>query len=618
MPFFSRLRSLAGRSPRWLHSVLFATAAVWVVYVVAANVILKTSLLRGWLRADDGSLAVDYTSARSLFPGNVVVHGLAIRFQDEDTVQMRIGLDRVSVDLDLWQLAAHRTARFDHVRGEGLDYRLRLKLDRVAGNERRLAAFPPIEGFPEPIAHAPQPSTGRPWTIEIRDLEATVREVWTMEWRFQGDATVAGGCRIEPRHHVYVTPSTLRARGGTLAVAGQDFLRGVDWTIAANIDPFVPQDTDGADVLRYMSFAVRQDGEVVSIGGIGHAYLPPGLSLDGGAGSLSIGVHVDHGHVQKDARITYRTSAVGFHSPGLGATGDVDVVAHVATEGGPHVVAEATTKLGTLSPATELTALRAEVELGGVDTTAPIVVKWLAGSVGSARIADLRSWKAVAPAAVRFDGGAVTTSGRAEYRDGALSGHLESTLEKVAMTVDPFAFVASGKASTKIASADVGKDIHLRDTHADLDNMSVKLLGGHADHMWLHARADDTRIATSGATATDMAIGVVSGLGEQNLKLFTRMASIPDFLADITHGEVLSAQTRIRVRHDEIAIDVVTSRNGILGARGTLHAPSTGGITGALLLSVGPVTAGLQLRNSKVSIHPLASGEWLDETLAKR
>ena len=614
----SFLRRLASKAPPWLQSLLVATLGVWVVYVVAANVILKTSLLRGWLRADDGSLAVDYTSARSLFPGSVVVHGLAIRFQD-DVVQMGIGLDRVSVQLDLWQLAVHHTARFDHARGEGLDYRLRLKLDRVAGNERRLAAFPPIDGFPEPpIAQPPKPSTGRPWTIDIRDLESSVRAVWTMEWRFQGDATVTGGCHIAPRRQVYVTTSTLRTRSGTLGVAGEDLLRGGDWQITADIAPFVPQETDGVDILRYISFAIRQKGEVVSLGGLGNAYLPPGLSLDGGAGTLGIDVHVDRGIVQPDARITYRTPAVELRSPGLGGAGDLDFVAHVIAGGAPHVAAEARIAHGTLSPATELSALHGELELGGVDTTAPIVLARLAGAVGAARIADLRAWKAIAPAAVRFDGGAVTTTAHAEYRDGALTGHVASTLEKVAMTVDPFAFVASGKTSTDVTSSDVHRDIHLRDTHADLDNMAVKLLDGHAEHMWLRARADDTRIATSGATATDTAIGVVSGPGDQNLKLFTRMASIPDLAADITHGEVLSAQVRLHVRHDEIAIDVVTSKNGILGARGTLHAPSKGGINGALLLSVGPINAGLHFHNGKVSIHPLASGEWLDETLAKR
>ena len=110
------MTTMARPGPEWSRratavakSIAFATFAVYVVYLVAANVVLRTRLLRGWLRADDGGLVVTYGSARSLFPGRIVLDDLAIRFRDEQ-LEMWIGLDHATVDVDLAALARHNVS----------------------------------------------------------------------------------------------------------------------------------------------------------------------------------------------------------------------------------------------------------------------------------------------------------------------------------------------------------------------------------------------------------------------------------------------------------------------------------------------------------------------------
>jgi hypothetical protein len=447
-----------------------------------------------------------------------------------------------------------------------------------------------------------------------------VREVWTLEYRLRGDAHLAGGFRIAPGHYAYVTPSTMRVDNGLLSFGDHDFIRGGSWAAEVRVEPFAAGGVHGIEILRYMDIVLHQHDGTVALASLGDVYLPPGTSLEGGGGALAIDAHLDHGIVRAESRVTYQSHDVGVRSAWFAGRGDVDFVANVDEgEGGPRVVARARTEHAALTPATDLRELRGNIVFRGIDVTAPIVVTRLEGGYASAHTPDLRAWQPAADRAVVFEGGAVTSTAHAVLGEGGtLEGHIESTLDNIAMAIGPFSFVSSGTTSTRVVSDDLSKWIAFPAARVDVHDVAVRLLNGHSRGMWVRARSADTRIATSGATATDSTIDVTAGPGEQAVQLFTRLASLPDVAADVTHGTQLEAALHLRVRQGEISLGILRAHDGALDGRGRVRKRVGQAPSGAFLLSVGPVFAGLDIERGNVSIRPLATSSWLAETLAKR
>ena len=133
--------------------------------------------------------------------------------------------------------------------------------------------------------------------------------------------------------------------------------------------------------------------------------------------------------------------------------------------------------------------------------------------------------------------------------------------------------------------------------------------------MWLEATSADARTVIAGRSDAD--IQVVSGPGDATMKLFTRLASLPDLAADVTHGRELAALLHLGVRPGTVTLDIGAARNGAIAARGRLQKPAGRGLAGALLVGLGPVGAGLSVRDGDVSVRPLAGKDWLKETLPR-
>lgn len=611
----TREKLRGGRGLAWFKSFVVATVAVYAAYLIAANVILRTHLLRDWLRADDGTLVVTYASARSLYPGHVVLDDLGIRYRDEN-IQMWVGIERTSLDIGLTRLA-RRTAHFENVTAEGIVYRLRTTMDRAPDDDRRSKAFPPIEGFASPPVREPvEKGGGKPWTIEVRDIQGSVREVWAMEYRFHGTATLAGGFRVSPHREISVAPSVMTTQVGALGLGNDDLLRGEGWRLDAQLHAFQPDDVHGTGILKFLSFAIHQRGDVVSAAPAADVYLPRDTHVSGGAGPLAVDVHVDRGILQPDARVTYRTDDLRFRDGELAGHGDVTVVANVESspEGG-FIRAVASSARAGMAPATALRDVRVEADVAGLDALGPVSLARLALGVEAAHVADVHAWQPIVGSSFRLASGAVTASARGEYRKGTLTGRVDAKLEKVAFGAGPFSAVASGTTSSNITGQTDRLQLAFPGARVDLHDVAVKLLDGHAEGMWLEATSADARTVIAGRSDAD--IQVVSGPGDATMKLFTRLASLPDLAADVTHGRELAALLHLGVRHGTVTLDIGAARNGAIAARGRLQKPAGRGLAGALLVGLGPVGAGLSFRDGDVSVRPLAGKDWLKETLPR-
>jgi hypothetical protein len=288
-------------------------------------------------------------------------------------------------------------------------------------------------------------------------------------------------------------------------------------------------------------------------------------------------------------------------------------------DGTPTITVESKVARARATPQLDIHGVHALVDLDGADLAGKIGVAHLHASVQSAHAGDLHAWQPLAPKNVSFDSGAATASARADLRHGALNGRVDLALDKARMTFGDgaFTFVTSGKAWTDAVSEDVHERVSFPGGGADFHDLDLKLLKGHEDGLWMRARFDRSLATVAGRPGFDTDIGIVTGPGTRTLRLFTRMASLPDVAADAASGSEATGFMHLQVRPGDIALSV-SGKNGAMEGRGRIQKRAAGGPTGAFLFAVGPFHAGLDVHDGDSSVVPLAGGAWLEEKLKTR
>ena len=90
--------------------------------------------------------------------------------------------------------------------------------------ERLVAYYPKIEGFPDPPLitkpHTPPLSDKEYnlWTVWFEDVDTTVKDLWVLEVRFEGEARATGGFYLEPERNAMTYPCNLEMYSGKLEV----------------------------------------------------------------------------------------------------------------------------------------------------------------------------------------------------------------------------------------------------------------------------------------------------------------------------------------------------------------------------------------------------------------
>jgi hypothetical protein len=272
---------------------------VLACYFVAANLLIRTRLLRYLINDGPESTSVEYSSAFSPWPGRIQVRGLRIR--DRGTAsEWMIALDegRAHVGLlDLLRGRFHPT----HIRGKGLVILVRSRLTPEEATPGRLLVIPSIPGFPAPPLREPgrksAPPDGREWTICLEDVDVDgVREIWVNEYHYTGDATLMGGMLLHPRRRFEVLPASLEVRDGTLRVSEETLAGSVRAFLSAVIQPYNLREESGDAVLKFLTGSGRATGRIESVHFLnGMLDTPPSLRLNGGTGTLQADLSLDRG-----------------------------------------------------------------------------------------------------------------------------------------------------------------------------------------------------------------------------------------------------------------------------------------------------------------------------------
>lgn len=624
--------------PRPVRIVLLVLAVAYLLVVLASNVILRTGLLRSWLNPHPDRLHVDYASAWSPYPGRVLVSDFTLRFQDAN-VQMIFDLEKIDMTVDLFDLARKKF----HVRGldaRGLSYRMRMKLDSIEGQEGRLAAYPPIKGFPDPAVRIPKPHhevTDEEydlWTIQLDDVATSVRELWIMEYRYRGEGSIAGGMRLVPLRELWLPPCVLLTNDGVLSLGDQEILRGQRGRVEVQVDPYDVRIPDGTAVLRQVSARAEMTAELTSLAPFGSVYLRNmGVSLDGGRGPVTITGRVDHGLVHPESRAEWKTGDLTVRVPGgLAFRGDVAFVGHVdAGKGGataalldpearPAVIADlASGKAGVWSgndkdALVSIDDARSVITSANTDLTAPFPLSAMKLDIASLRVPDLRRVaQLVGSNDVDVRKGALAATVRSSYRGGAFDARADIAVDGVHVVTENVDIAsAKGKIAAVATSKDMHSGISFGGSTAALEDVGLRMKDSRTGGLGVTVDISEGLVRTNKANGIDTTASVRVVPGDKVLALGASLASLPKMLGEAPAGP--DARANVRLHTDEKGVDVrlVEGRDGDLVARGRYRKMKNDVPRSAFLIEVGILSAGVEIAGGETHVTPFAKKDWLD------
>ena len=242
-------------------------AVLYAAYLIAANVLLHTSILERKLdKAFAGSIVgvhVTHGAAWSFFPGHMWVRNATVRCYNYD-VEWILQVDDHVAWLNPFALA-WRSVRVIRARGRGVRFRLRYRRDRDAPLGAAAAWIPPIDGLPDPPVHpnVPRPPPTGPhdvvWSMVFNHLAMEdVREIWIEKYHWIDSGRTRGRFSMTPGRSLSVALQ-MEMRSGEILVGDEVTLEGATGHLelaiapmkldAAEPTPLIPNLSAGGQVL---------------------------------------------------------------------------------------------------------------------------------------------------------------------------------------------------------------------------------------------------------------------------------------------------------------------------------------------------------------------------------
>ena len=476
-------------------------AGIAALYLVGMNLFLRTHLFRDAIGFDPNMLLVDYTSAYSVWPGSIHAQGLSIRGRDGN-VEWILRIDRCSFQVSFTDLI-RKKFHANHVRGDGLSFRLRLRVDEVTAET--LSALPPIAGFDYPPLRDVGPedppltdATYKLWSIELDDVVAThVREIWIHTVRSSGELEIRGRWVFRPMRWLDVGPATIDARSLEVSFgAVEPWASGVVGRLQVTIHPFGIDKTPAADIVDEVSVHGDLSGTAWGASVMNRALPVRGLYVTHATVPFQLHAHVDHGVLRAgthllteafDARIS--AAGVAF---GASLRADVQVDPDGAGYADLRVVdAQASTESRRLARVARIAAtfVSRDLDLARAPFSAPLY----AIEVDGAETDSLGDWRSRVSALRELDvtSGPVTVSGRLEgaVRDQTGKGHVALSMRELTLThgdehvhgdVTGTLHLDGSLVEKRVTMS--GSELSLRDVRAVLSGASLR-----ADSVDIHA-----------------------------------------------------------------------------------------------------------------------------------
>jgi len=296
-------------------------------YAASARWLLSGPRLRAIINTDPESLLLDYDEASSLWPGHVAIRNLRIRGSDQN-VQWIIRLATARIDYSILALA-QRTFRVERLRGEGLAFFVRNKLDPATVRLADASVLPPVPGFADPPLRSdpvqgPE-SEADPWRIDVRTLFIDhFDEIWVDAFHFRGGARLEGGFFLRPGLLAHIGPARIQVDGGKMTIGGSPATVSVLGTVSGTFEPFEPPLVHGSEVWQRVTGAVALDLRFERLESLQYLARPAAdARFEDGAGRGTIRAAIEHGIANGEIRLAVQEGAVQLRELKLHGNADL-------------------------------------------------------------------------------------------------------------------------------------------------------------------------------------------------------------------------------------------------------------------------------------------------------
>jgi len=497
---------------RLAKGVALLLVGVAVLYLVGMNVFLRTRLFRDAIGADPKMILVDYASAYSVWPGSIHAQGLVIRGSDSN-VQWILRLDRCDFQVSFIDLS-HKKFHADHVRGDGLSFRVRRRVDTVT--PETMSALPPVPGFLDPpqadVGPPPSPLTDATynlWSIELDDVVAThVHEVWVDTARYSGDMEIRGRWVFRPLRWLDVGPATIDVHPLDVSFGMvEPWVSGVVGRVEVTVHPFSLVTVPADDIVDQVSIRARLGGVVLVANVANRAMEGHGVKLDPTEAPFELRAEIDHGVLRPGTQV--RTEPFDARGTAAGLVFEASLQADLRVgddDLGYTDLRVASARVSSSGqPRARAASIAATLVSRNLDLAAhPFADPVYAVEVGGAETDSLAYWSSRLrlPSELRVTTGILTAGGRLEgvIDEKSAKGHLRFGVK--GLVVDQGKTEIRGNA-TGVIQVDgslekrrvdlSGSEVSLREVRATTGGVSL-------DVPTLDARAKGLVVAMSGVT----------------------------------------------------------------------------------------------------------------------
>jgi hypothetical protein len=600
-----------------------------LLYLVVANVALRSRAVAHVLSGDPETLQVEYAGASTFWPGRIHVAGLVVRNRTR-AVEWELHIDAADADISLFSLLRHRF-HVAKVSASGVTFRLRLRLPADAVDLGRVARMPAIAGFDDiprlGVPPDPAPRAGRPWTIDLQGVSAAnVREVWIDAFRVAGSLEARGGFTVGAGI-LTLAPSSADVRGVALSTGDDAIVSEVTGHLDAVMDTLDLNAIQGAAVLRYLTTRSALEGKVGGIAFLEHLFRSDKIAFSGGKGTFRGSTNIIRGIVLggTTAHITLEPAKVVVS--GHAITGEVRVE---LTAGDGQNEGGATTSHLELSDLSITEAGRTAVTCKTLSTAAKVQRIDLAEPETSIR--DLAySWTTPHVSVVDLhavDGALPKDSPfRIEHGSAALTMDGRGSLDGASVHVDIDSTASMRIWGARVESGIKGK-VPLKASFAErtLDFTGAELaLTDLADSTWWARLSVGHLLVHLLPGKVALSVAVTARDGAPFLAFYRNskgsspvadvaLAIIPHPLAESMtahlHGAVHLAAWKGGL--DMKGLDVVGAGSRLRGAIRRQDEKLDGG----LLVEAGPAAVGISFADGKASAVMIAATRWFEESVA--
>lgn len=612
---------------RWLWIATFVIAAIPFLYIVLANGLLMTGLLKRLVSSDPDAIALDYDGAWTLWFGRVHLKRLALSGSSQSFEWSVVAKD-ASLDIRLFDLPK-KVFRADRIRGRDFSFRMRLRLTTDEADQPRARALPPIPGFADPplfqFGPPPRPEDDALWTVMLENVDVSVEELWIHHYRYVGDGTTRGGFFMKPKEAVMVMPSSLDLRSGTLTIGEHTIARGIEGQLTCTILPFDPVTVEGPDVFDSVLSTTKLWAQVPGLG-FTTFFAPPSspVRIADGSGATRIDVSLHHGLVLPGSTLDYETDHLEVSAPEIVAKMRGRLALRVPDEPGSSRV-EVTTHFPRATLDRRMPGVAPAVFVGtDIEHTVPVLrladpPKRFStkADLPAATISDMR-WLGPLhpkPDAPRITGGKAHFQGHVEISpEGKGAGVVDARVKGFGIKWKDTLLTGDSTAKVQLDIADLrARELSFAKSHLDLTNVVLTRDKESQKPWWasidvLHAELAERKLG--------IAIQARCKDARPALEFLAAGDAMPEWATGLLNTESVTFNARIERKGTRTDINLLRARSLGLDVRGRLKKPDGERAEGAFLIKSGPLSVGIAIDEDGTAVKPFESDAWLDRRIA--